>query len=86
MNPPKMFPALCTTVIVGPLLSHLEWNVAAAKPSREARNNKRHSPTRPSGSHNGTLQTDHLYVKPTDKHPAIHLTLKNRTLSAWHYY
>ena len=43
VKPPKMFPPLFTTVTVGPLLSHLKWNAKAAKPSREARNSKRHS-------------------------------------------
>ena len=43
VKPPKMFPPLFTTVTVGPLSSHLEWNAKAANPSREARNSKRHS-------------------------------------------
>ena len=42
VKPPKMLFPLFTMVRVGPLLSHLEWKAATAKPSREARNRRRH--------------------------------------------
>ena len=50
VKPPNMLPPLFTMVTVGPLLSHFEWKTDAAKPSREARNSKRHSPPIASGN------------------------------------
>ena len=66
VKPPKMLFPLFTMVTVRPLLSHLEWKAATAKPSREARNRRRHIFPSWEGSQPFNTLRWSLFVRITD--------------------